>query len=161
MSVPHGPEFQNVSSGRTPVVALDLEVAGARRRIWLKLESHNPHGSLKDRTAETLWESVQHRVCPMDGIIESTSGNLGVALAARCAKHGVPFMAVVEPRTSPASIEAMRRYGAQVTVIDRPDSRGGYLLNRLAYVREQIRVRPRLVWTNQYENDANPRAHRT
>jgi N-(2-amino-2-carboxyethyl)-L-glutamate synthase len=160
MVVPHGPASRNSSSGDTPIVALDLDVAGVRRRIWLKLESHNPHGSIKDRTAETLWDSVQHRVHPVEGVIESTSGNLGVALSARCARNGVPFMAVVEPRTSPASIEAMRSYGAQVTVVDRPDSRGGYLLNRLAYVREQLRVRPGLVWTNQYENDANPRAHR-
>ncbi|MBV9029400.1 MAG: pyridoxal-phosphate dependent enzyme [Pseudonocardiales bacterium] len=149
-----------MSPSRTPVVALDLDVAGARRRIWLKLESHNPHGSLKDRTAETLWESVRDRVHPAEGVIESTSGNLGIALAARCADRGVPFTAVVDPRTSPASIAMMRRYGAQVAMVHRLDSRGGYLLSRLEYVREQIRARPNLVWSNQYENDANPRAHR-
>jgi cysteine synthase len=160
MSVLHPLVSQEVVSGRTPVVALDLDVAGVHRRIWLKLENHNPHGSLKDRTAKMLWESVRDRVDPTEGVIESTSGNLGIALAARCAEHSVPFTAIVEPRTSSSSIEAMRRYGARVTMIHRPDSRGGYLLNRLAYVREQIRVRPRLVWTNQYENDANPRAHR-
>jgi cysteine synthase len=160
MSVLHPPVSREVSSGRTPVVALDLDVAGVHRRIWLKLENHNPHGSLKDRTAETLWESVRDRVNFAEGVIESTSGNLGIALAARCAEHSIPFTAVVEPRTSSASIETMRRYGARVTMINRPDSTGGYLLSRLAYVREQIRVRPRLVWTNQYENDANPRAHR-
>ena len=49
---------------------------------------------------------------------------------------------------------------ARVAMIHHPDAGGGYLLNRLAYVREQIRVRPGLVWTNQYKNDANPRAHR-
>ncbi len=135
-------------------------MAGVHRRIWLKLESHNLHGSLKDRTAETLWESVRDRVRPAEGVIESTSGNLGVALAARCAEHSVPFTAVVDPRTSSASIEMMRRYGARVAMIHHPDAGGGYLLNRLAYVREQIRVRPGLVWTNQYKNDANPRAHR-
>lgn len=151
---------QRVSPRPTPVVALGLDVAGVPRRIWLKLESHNPHGSLKDRTAQTLWESVRDRVRPAEGVIESTSGNLGIALAARCAEHGVPFTAVVEPCTAPASIDTMRRYGARIVVIDRPDSNGGYLLNRLAYVREQVRVRPGLVWTNQYENEANPKAHR-
>lgn len=159
MSVSRSHAPQSAVPGRTPLVALDLDVAGSRRRIWLKLESHNPQGSLKDRTAAMLWDSVRHRVC-REGVIESTSGNLGVALAARCALHGVPFMAVVEPRTSPASIETMRRYGAQVVVISRPDSQGGYLLNRLTHVREQVRLRPGLVWTNQYENDANPKAHR-
>jgi N-(2-amino-2-carboxyethyl)-L-glutamate synthase len=160
MSVLHRPASQETSPGRTPIVALDLNVAGVRRTIWLKLESHNPHGSLKDRTAETLWESVRDRVHPAEGVIESTSGNLGIALAARCAKHDIPFTAVVDPRTSPASIDMMRRYGAQIAMIHRPDSKGGYLLSRLAYVREQLRARPELVWTNQYENEANPRAHR-
>jgi len=160
MSVLHRPASQETSPGHTPVVALDLDMAGVCRRIWLKLESHNPHGSLKDRTAETLWESIRDRVHPAEGVIESTSGNLGIALAARCAKHSVPFTAVVEPRTSPNSIDMMRRYGTRIVMIHQPDSRGGYLLNRLAYVREQIRVRPGLIWANQYGNDANPRAHR-
>jgi cysteine synthase len=159
MAVLHSSASQKVFPGRTPVVTLDLEVAGVHRRIWLKLECHNPHGSLKDRTAATLWESVREQVYPAEGVIESTSGNLGVALAARCAEHGVPFTAVVEPRTSRTSIDTMRCYGARVVMIDRADSKGGYLLNRLAYVREQIRMRPKLVWTNQYENVANPRAH--
>lgn len=160
MAILHPLASQEVTVGRTPVVAVDLDVAGVRRRIWLKLESHNPHGSLKDRTAKTLWESIQDRAHPAEGVIESTSGNLGIALAARCASQGVPFTAVVDPRTSPASIDMMRRYGAQVTMIHRPDSGGGYLLSRVQHVREQIRARPNLVWSNQYENDANPRAHR-
>ena len=154
------PASPEVSTSRTPVVALDLAVAGVHRRIWLKLESHNTHGSLKDRTAETLWESIRDRVHPAEGVIESTSGNLGIALAARCADHSVPFTAVVDPRTSPASIDMMRHYGAQVTMIHHPDSRGGYLLSRVEYVRQQVQERPQLVWSNQYENDANPRAHR-
>src|SRR6476661_10278917 len=123
MSVLHRPASQETSPGRTPIVALDLNVAGVRRTIWLKLESHNPHGSLKDRTAETLWESVRDRVHPAEGVIESTSGNLGIALAARCAKHDIPFTAVVDPRTSPASIDMMRRYGARIAMIHRPDSK--------------------------------------
>lgn len=160
MSVLFNSALHRVSPSRTPVVTLELTVAGVHRRIWLKLEGHNLHGSLKDRTAETLWESVRDRVHLTEGVIESTSGNLGVALAALCAEHGVPFTAVVDPRTSSASIEMMRRYGARVAMIHHPDFGGGYLLNRLAYVREQIRARPGLVWTNQYKNDANPRAHR-
>lgn len=160
MAILHPPASQEVSPGRTPVVALDLDVAGVRRRIWLKLESHNTHGSLKDRTAETLWESIRDRVHLAEGVIESTSGNLGIALAARCAHHGVPFTAVVDPRTSPAAIDMMRHYSAQVAMIHCPDSRGGYLLSRVEYVRERIRARPALIWPNQYKNDANPRAHR-
>ncbi|HEX9541205.1 MAG TPA: pyridoxal-phosphate dependent enzyme [Streptosporangiaceae bacterium] len=92
-------------------------------------------------------------------MIESTSGNLGVAMAAICNQRGINFNAVVDPHASPLLIERMRRLGAAVTVIDEPDSSGGYLMNRIRYVRHQLVIRPGLVWTNQYENNENPRAH--
>jgi cysteine synthase len=148
------------SGDTTPAVALDIEMSGIRRRLWLKLESHGPHGSLKDRTALALWASVREQVDSAEGIIESTSGNLGISLAAICSYHDVPFTAVVDPRTSPAASQTMRRHGARIVLIDRCDGQGGYLLNRLAYVQEQLKARPGLVWTNQYANPANPKAHR-
>ncbi|WP_378738269.1 pyridoxal-phosphate dependent enzyme [Nocardia brasiliensis] len=147
--------------GATPLIALEVDVADVRRVIWLKLESSNVRGSIKDRTAAALWSSVRARVHPEEGVIESTSGNLGIALAAICAGHGIPFTAVVEPRISRAAVDMMRRDHARIVMIDRLDARGGYLLNRLAYVHEQLQARPQLIWTNQYENPANPQAHRT
>jgi N-(2-amino-2-carboxyethyl)-L-glutamate synthase len=144
----------------TPAIALEVEMSGIRRNLWLKLESHGPHGSLKDRTALALWRSVREQVDFAEGIIESTSGNLGISLAAICSRNGVPFTAVVDPRTSPAALDGIRRHGARIVMIDRSDGRGGYLLNRLAHVQEQLCARPRLVWTNQYGNPANPQAHR-
>ncbi len=146
-------------AGRTPIFELALSVNGIKRLLKLKLESYNPCGSLKDRIAVALIDQVAGLVDRETGIIESTSGNLGVAMAAVCDQRGIPFSAVVDPRTSPVLIERMRRLNAQVTVICEPDSSGGYLLSRLRYVHEQLASRPRLIWTNQYKNEANPAAH--
>lgn len=156
VSSPH-PAFPPV--GTTPVVDVAVTVHGVERRLRLKLESHNPHGSLKDRIAVFLIEDVADRIDKDIGIIESTSGNLGVAMAAECQGRGIPFNAVVDPRTSSFFVDRIRDLGARVTVVDEPDSSGGYLLNRIRHVREQLRTRPGLVWTNQYRSEANPRAH--
>jgi cysteine synthase A len=147
--------------GGTPIVQLDLNVNGVKRLLRLKLEAYNPCGSLKDRVAAALIDNVADRVDREAGIIESTSGNLGVAMAAICNQRGINFIAVVDPHTSPLLIERMRRLGAAVTVVDERDASGGYLMNRIGHVREQLLKRPGLVWTNQYENDENPRAHST
>jgi hypothetical protein len=69
--------------GRTPLVDVALRVDGRWRRVGLKLESHNPAGSIKDRTAYSLIRSLEcmEELRPGDRLVESTSGNLGVALA--------------------------------------------------------------------------------
>lgn len=143
----------------TPVVKVTVSVDGLPRNLWLKLESHGPHGSVKGRTALALWEDIAGRVDPGVGIIESTSGNLGLALAAVTASHGVPFTAVVDPRSSASVVAAVRALGGRVVTIDRPDGSGGYLLSRIAYIRERLRTEPRLVWPDQYANPASPRVH--
>ncbi|MEU6669547.1 pyridoxal-phosphate dependent enzyme [Streptomyces sp. NPDC046727] len=143
----------------TPVVRLGVEVAGIPRELWLKLEGYNPYGSVKGRTALALWRDVAGRVDPGAGLVESTSGNLGLAPAALAAAHRVPFTAVVDPRTSAALLYDIRALGARVVTVDTPDGAGGYLLGRLARVRALLDERPALVWTDQYRNPANPAAH--
>lgn len=145
--------------GSTPIVEVTISINGIKRLLKLKLESCNPCGSLKDRIAVALIDRVADQVAERTGIIESTSGNLGVAMAAVCRQRDIRFNAVVDLRTSQSLIVRMRRLGAEVTVITEPDSCGGYLLSRLRHVRDQVATRPELVWTNQYENDANPQAH--
>ncbi|OYP17764.1 hypothetical protein CFC35_27400 [Streptomyces sp. FBKL.4005] len=145
----------------TPVVRLGMEVAGTPRQLWLKLEGYNPYGSVKGRTALALWRDAADRVERGTGLVESTSGNLGLALAALAAAHRVPFTAVVDPRTSAALLYDIRALGARVVTVHTPDGAGGYLLNRLARVRALLREQPGLVWTDQYSNPASPAAHAT
>ncbi|MFV0127072.1 pyridoxal-phosphate dependent enzyme [Streptomyces sp. HMX112] len=153
------PETPATHQAPTPVVPVRLRVDGVHRVLWLKLEEYNPYGSLKGRTALALWQDVATRIDPRLGLIESTSGNLGLALAAIAAAHRVPFTAVVDPRISASLLRDVRALGARVVTVDTPDGAGGYLLNRLTYIEERLRHEPGLVWPNQYTNDANPGAH--
>jgi N-(2-amino-2-carboxyethyl)-L-glutamate synthase len=144
----------------TPLVPVRLAVAGALRTIHLKLEGANPGGSLKDRTAAALVEDLEERgaIGPGSVIVESTSGNLGVALARLARTRGYGFVAVVDPKTTPENVERMRRFGARVERVDEPDGAGGYVLSRIERVRA-LCAEDRFAWPNQYENPANPRAH--
>ena len=143
----------------TPVLTFGLRVAGVERRLHLKAEWCSVFGSSKGRTAASLMASVLDRVDPQSGIIESTSGNLGLALAELCAQAGIPFTAVVDPRTNSVLVTRMRAVGASIVESTTEDGHGGYLLSRLKVVQEALRRDPRLVWTNQYGNPANPAAH--
>ncbi|MDT8915997.1 pyridoxal-phosphate dependent enzyme [Amycolatopsis sp. PS_44_ISF1] len=145
--------------GRTPVLHAVVSHRGRTTNLWLKLEQENPFGSIKDRVAYSLLSSIFKADLPCARIIESTSGNLGVALARYAQICGVAFTAVVDPRTSRKLVRQMRCADAEIVEVTEPDETGGYLLARLAYIRDRLAVEDRLVWPNQYENPANPQAH--
>src|SRR5919197_175139 len=149
--------------GNTPVVRLETQGDCGDRPLFLKLEGESPGGSVKDRTAAALVGELEERglLSPESVIVESTSGNLGVALAFIARAKGYRFHAVLDPKVSRASVEAIRALGASFEVVDEPDASGGYLLARLRRVRELCADRHGAVWTNQYANPANPRAHFT
>ncbi|MCR8717775.1 2,3-diaminopropionate biosynthesis protein SbnA [Pseudomonas syringae] len=138
-----------------------LKVTSVGPDFFLKMESLNPAGSIKLKTAVGLVNDVQARglLGPQTTLIESSSGNLGVALAMICAERGIPFTCVVDPNSSSHNIRMMRSYGAQVIQVEIPDANGGFLGTRIALIREKVASDPRYVWLNQYENAANPRAH--
>ncbi|GAA1422085.1 pyridoxal-phosphate dependent enzyme [Catellatospora coxensis] len=159
MSSARGTCFVPLMVGNTPLVVVRLRVGGRAATLRLKLESFNPCGSMKDRTAVALYDSVADKLDPAVGIVESTSGNLGVALASLARANRVRFTAVVDPRVPSAALHELRRLDATLVLVDEEDGRGGYLMNRLRRVRELLAEQPALCWTNQYDNPANPRAH--
>ncbi|MCF3120927.1 pyridoxal-phosphate dependent enzyme [Streptomyces arenae] len=148
--------------GRTPLLPIRLRVAGRWRQVGLKLEQFNPGGSVKDRTAYALVEDLEDRglLGPGRTVVESTSGNLGAALAYVCRSRGYPFVAVVDPRTSRRNLDGMTGLSADVERVERPDGHGGYLQARLDRVRDLLASDASLVWPDQYRNPANPRVHR-
>jgi 2,3-diaminopropionate biosynthesis protein SbnA len=147
--------------GNTPIVRIALQLSGGERAVHLKLEGANPCGSLKDRTAASLVADLERRgaLGPGSVIVESTSGNLGVSLAWIARRRGYRFVAVVDPKTTAENLVRLRRLGAEIQLVGAPDEAGGYLLSRLARVRELVGSSDRCVWPNQYANPANPRAH--
>ncbi|MDU8606624.1 2,3-diaminopropionate biosynthesis protein SbnB [Pseudomonas syringae group sp. 247E2] len=138
-----------------------LKVSGLGADFFLKMESLNPAGSIKLKTAVGLINDLQTRglLGPDTILIESSSGNLGVALAMICAERAIPFTCVVDPNSSSHNVRMMRSYGAEVIQVQAPDANGGFLGTRIALIREKLASDPRYVWLNQYENAANPRAH--
>lgn len=147
---------------RTPLRHVEVSLHGTTRRLGLKLEQHGPTGSVKDRTAVGLLRQLHHQraLTPGTVIIESTSGNLGLAMARMLLSINCSFLAVVDLKTPPPTRRALLANGAQLVVVDEPDGQGGYLLRRLDTVRRLCAENPEYRWPNQYENWASPNIHR-
>lgn len=149
--------------GNTPIEMLSLLINGVQHTIYLKMEGANPTGSAKDRTAKGLMQTLeaQDRVDAKSVIVESTSGNLGVALSFLCRAREYRFVAVVDPKTTRENIEKMRTLGAEIDLVEQRDETGGYLLSRLERVRTLCQNIQYSIWPNQYESIANPSIHYT
>jgi len=147
--------------GNTPIRRIRLLIGGKSRNVYLKLEGENPGGSIKDRTALSLLRSLEKTGQLSKGVrlIESSSGNLAVSLAMLARDSGYQFTAVVDPKVTAENMRRLHDLGAETKMVETPDETGGYLLTRLALVKEMLVEDPRLLWTNQYSNAANPEAH--
>ncbi|BCJ40854.1 2,3-diaminopropionate biosynthesis protein SbnA [Actinoplanes ianthinogenes] len=135
-------------------------------RLYLKLEGLNPAGSIKFKAARSMVAAAERDGYLRPGqvttrLIESTSGNLGVALAMVCAAKGYPLTLVVDPNTNQPAITTMRSLGAEVVVIRERDANGGFLGSRIAYIQARVAAEQGTLWLNQYANPANPAAHAT
>jgi cysteine synthase A len=129
--------------------------------IYLKCEGFNFAGSVKLKAAAEMVAAARRDglLPPGSTIVESSSGNLGIALSVLAAAQGHRFLCVTDPRCNPASMRAMRALGAEVRVVSTQDANGGYLESRIRYVRDLCASDDRYVWLNQYANDANWKAH--
>jgi 2,3-diaminopropionate biosynthesis protein SbnA len=147
--------------GNTPIQRLRFRIGGKSRDVTLKLEGENPGGSIKDRTALSLLRSLESTGQLSAGarLVESSSGNLAVGLAMLARDRGYRFTAVVDPRVTAENLRRLHDLGAETTMVETLDETGGYLLTRLARIREMLAEDPGLRWTNQYSNTANPEAH--
>jgi cysteine synthase A len=145
----------------TPVSELMVTYRGASHRVLLKHESHSPTGSVKDRTAIGLLRCLDAAkpLVPGTVVVESTSGNLGIALAHHLARLDCHLIAVIDPKTPAATQQILQSSGASLCMVDEPDGLGGYLISRLRTVQELCLRHPDYRWTNQYESFANPGIH--
>lgn len=149
--------------GSTPVVPLRSSALALPRDVDLfaKLEFYNPTGSIKDRPAAFILRRmlVDGAITRGSTLIESSSGNFGVALAAVTQAHRVRFICVVDPLLLRANEILLSRFGAEIVRVDQADDAGGYLKARLAKVRQIVDTVPRVQWVNQYANRHNAAAH--
>nr|WP_211298857.1 pyridoxal-phosphate dependent enzyme [Kineococcus rhizosphaerae] len=163
LETPGGPVHESVldAVGSSPLVRLRRTAAHLSAAVYVKLEQNNPGGSVKDRAA--LWmvrrAEADGSLRPGGTIVEGTSGNTGVGLAVVGAQLGYSVVVVVPDKTSREKIAVLRAYGAEVVVVPggvpRHDPRHVHATAvRLA---EEI---PGGWLANQYDNPANPAAHR-
>jgi len=138
-----------------------LVIGGKCRNVYLKLEGDNPGGSIKDRTALSLLRSLENTGQLSTGgrLVESSSGNLAIGLAMLALDHGYQFTAVADPKVTAENMRRLHDLRAETAMVEAPDETGGYLLTRLGRIREMLADDPGLLWTNQYANTANPKAH--
>jgi N-(2-amino-2-carboxyethyl)-L-glutamate synthase len=130
--------------------------------VFLKLEGFNVTGSIKIKTAIELVEDLEQRdlARPKETVlVESSSGNLGLALSLVCAIKGYKFICVTDPNANRAAIRGIELYGAKVIVVEERDSAGGYLGSRLKKIDQILQSDPNAVWLNQYANIANKNVH--
>lgn len=133
----------------------------APARLSVKLEGLNPSGSIKAKAAQQMLLEAESsgRLRPGARLIESSSGNLGVALASLCAARGYRLTVVIDPNTNARTAQKLRALGADVVVVDARDAAGGFLASRIAYIQQAVLDDADLVWLNQYVNPANSAAH--
>jgi cysteine synthase len=142
--------------GNTPLVELQHISPNPDVRILAKLESHNPTGSIKDRTALSLIEDAERRdaIKPGDTIMEPTSGNTGISLAMICRVRGYKLVAVMPENVTPERRQLLTLYGAEIV-----DTDGEFGSNGAVEVAKRLSAENGLYMPFQYGNDANPRAH--
>jgi cysteine synthase A len=147
--------------GRTPLVELRRQFPSPGPTVIAKLELMNPSGSMKDRSAAYIVERglADGTITASTHLIESSSGNFGIALATAARVHDLEFTCVVDPKTTPANLRILVRLGAQVELVTDADEHGCYLGARLRRVAALCRERPGSLWVNQYANDGNWQAH--
>jgi|SRR5581483_2015227 len=147
--------------GRTPLVELSRQFPPPGATVIAKLELMNPSGSMKDRSAAFIVERglADGTITAASHLIESSSGNFGIALATAARVHDLEFTCVVDPKTTPANLRVLTSLGARVEIVTEADEHGCYLAARLRRVAELCREGPEMVWINQYANERNWQAH--
>lgn len=148
--------YQSVSElvGHTPLLEINRQ-AGNRCRILAKLESFNPAGSAKDRVARQMIESAERRglIQPGGTIIEPTSGNTGIGLAAMAVPRGYRVILTMPDTMSQERRQLLKAYGAELVLI-----RGG-MAEAVAKAQELAGEIPGSWIAGQFDNPDNPQAH--
>jgi cysteine synthase B len=145
------------SIGHTPLVELKRLTPKPGVRLYAKLESANPTGSVKDRVARSLIEDAEEKglIRPGQTILEPTSGNTGISLAMICARRGYPLKVVMPDNVTEERTALLRMYGAEI--VYSPGEQGSN--GAVAMALDMAAADSSYYMPYQYGNQANPDAH--
>jgi len=145
------------SIGNTPLIELKRLSPKPGVRLWAKLESRNPTGSVKDRVARALIEDAEAKgaIAPGQTILEPTSGNTGISLGMICQRKGYPLKVVMPDNVTPERTQLLKMYGAEIVYSE--GSKGSNGAVELAL--EMAGSDTSYYMPYQYGNEANPLAH--
>jgi cysteine synthase B len=143
--------------GNTPLVELKRLSPTPGVRIYVKLESYNPTGSVKDRVARSMIERAEEDglIQPGQTILEPTSGNTGISLAMICSRKGYPLKVVMPDNVTQERTQLLRMHGAEI--VYSPGEQGSN--GAVAMALDMAEQDPRYYMPYQYGNQANPDAH--
>jgi [CysO sulfur-carrier protein]-thiocarboxylate-dependent cysteine synthase len=143
--------------GNTPLVELKRLSPRVGVRIYVKLEGHNPTGSVKDRVARSMIERAEEDglISPGQTILEPTSGNTGISLAMICSRKGYPLKVVMPDNVTQERTQLLRMYGAEI--VSSPGEQGSN--GAVAKALEMAEADASYYMPYQYGNQANPDAH--
>src|SRR5438309_2475889 len=156
---PCGGRYGNIveAIGNTPLVELRRLSPKPGVRIYVKLESYNPTGSVKDRVARALIEDAEERgaIAPGQTILEPTSGNTVISLAMICSRKGYPLKVVMPDNVTEERTQLLHMYGAEI--VYSPGARGSN--GAVAMALDMAEADSSYYMPYQYGNQANPLAH--
>jgi cystathionine beta-synthase len=147
--------------GNTPLVRVrNFDVGPCT--LYLKLESNNPAGSIKDRIGRSMIEAAERegKIGPGSTLIEATAGNTGLGLALVAASKGYRLILVIPDKMSQEKVLHLRALGAQI-VMTRSDVGKGHPQYYQDLAEKIARETPKSFYVNQFNNPANPYAHET
>lgn len=144
--------------GNTPLIKINQLCSMDDAEVWAKLEGFNPGGSVKDRIALSMIETAEKegKLKPGGTIIEPTSGNTGIGLAMVGAVKGYRVILTMSEKMSTERRNILHSYGAQLILT--PGGRG--MLGAVERAEEMYKHNPGYFMPMQFENPANPEAHR-
>jgi cysteine synthase B len=143
--------------GNTPLVELRRLSPKPGVRIYVKLESYNPTGSVKDRVARSMIERAEEDglIRPGQTILEPTSGNTGISLAMICRRKGYPLKVVMPDNVTAERTQLLQMYGAEIVYSPGEQGSNGAVARAL----EMAEADSSYYMPYQYGNQANPDAH--
>jgi len=154
-------KFDNVLEmiGNTPVLKIN-NIDTGKCDLYVKMESLNPFGSIKDRVGLKMIEDAESQGLLKEGstIIESTAGNTGLGLALAAKLKGYKLILVIPDKMSEEKIMHLEAMGVEI-IMTRSDVENGHPEHYQSIAENLLKTTPNSFFANQFENESNPKVH--